>query len=64
VAFQDADFGCGHAKLDRDQGDDAVIGEVVLRFLPHADFEAIVGDLPDDLFFFASVFTRTVMSIL
>jgi hypothetical protein len=28
-----------------------VIGEIVIRFLPHADFEAAVGDLPNDLFF-------------
>ncbi len=28
-----------------------MIGEIVIWFLPHADFEAAVGDLPNDLFF-------------
>ena len=28
-----------------------MIGEIVLRFLPHADFEAVVGDLSNDLIF-------------
>ena len=63
MALYDADFRCGHVKLDCDQGDDPVIGEIVLRFLAHADFEAVVGDLPDALLF-APAFTRTVISIL
>jgi hypothetical protein len=62
VAFYNADFRCGHAKFDRDQSDDPVIGEIVLRFLAHADFEAASGDLPNALFF-APVLTRTVMCI-
>ena len=28
-----------------------MIGEIVPRFLPHADFEAVVEDLPNDLVF-------------
>ena len=31
-----------------------MIGEVVLRFLAHANLEAVVGDLPNDFFFRSS----------